>query len=178
MRRLALTAFMALSLVLIGSSTAMAGGGGGGGGSGKYGGDHETLAVWCTPDNGSGINISGTYTVPTGHHGAEVLFLEGTKGKFWSFGGAWTTIWTVKGQTSYSFTFDVKSNPANFTAYRVVDSDWDGKSRTISRDECGFRVPEAPSSGLLLLGALPVAGLVGMKVAGVRLPRPHWTRIA
>jgi hypothetical protein len=182
MRRFALTALFALSLVLISSAPALAGGGNGGGGyggggSGKYGGQ-ETLTVWCTPDNGAGINISGTFTVPTGHHGAEVLFLEGTKGKFWSFAGLWTTIWTVNGQTSYGFTFDAKTNPANFTAYRVVDNDGDAKSRTISRDECGFRVPEAPASGLLLLGAIPVVGIVGMRVAGVKLPRPTWTRIA
>ena len=172
MRRLAFTAFIALSLVLISSAPALAGSSSNWTGKGSG----ESVTVWCTPDKGTGIDINGTFTVPNGHHGPEVLLLEGSKGAAWSFGGQWRVLNTVNGQTTYSFSFDVMLDLAHFTSYRVADDDvW---SRTINRDECGFRVPEAPSSGLLLLGALPVAGLVGMKVAGVRLPRPHWTRVA
>jgi len=72
--------------------------------------------------------------------------------------------------------FDIDAGPKHFTFYRVVG---DGAgSRNFNRDECGFRVPEAPATPLLLLGAFPAGALIAVKATGVRLPLPHLHRVA
>jgi hypothetical protein len=136
-----------------------------------------TLTVWCTPDKGVGVQIDGTLTVPAGSNGDVNLVLYASKGpNNWHFSGLWDVIHVVKGQTTYSFSFDSTLDATHFNEYKVAgDGTW---SRIINRDECGFRVPEAPSSALLLLGALPVFGVVGMRVTGIRVPRPSWRRVA
>lgn len=170
MRKLATTTLIALGLVLLGAAPALASGG-------ESTGSHGTLNVWCAPDKGTGVDIYGTLTIPNGSHDPVLLMLYGSKGSGWDFTSDGTVTHTVQGQTSYGFQFDAKLDGNHFNEYKVVGDDGT-TSRIINRDECGFRVPEAPSSALLMLGALPVAGVVGMRVAGIRLPLPHWRRIA
>lgn len=164
MRKLAITVIAALSLVLLSAVPALAAGGGGPG----------SISIWGTPDKGSGVFIYGTLNVPNGTSGFITVYEYGSKGPGkWGSASDWKVIHVVKGQTSYQFSFDEKGP---FSQFKVGGSGiW---SRTLNRDECGFRVPEAPSSALLMIGALPVVGLVGMRVTGIRLPLPHWTRIA
>lgn len=164
MRKLALTAMFALSLVLLSAVPALAAGGIT---------PHGTITVWGTPDKDTGVIIYGTLTVPSGTSGPVIVYEYGSKGAGkWGSASDWKVIHVVKGQTSYQFSFDEKGP---FSEYKVEGGGYG--SRTLNRDECGFRVPEAPSSALLMLGALPVIGLAGLRVAGVRLPLPHWNRI-
>jgi len=169
MRKLALTALMAVGLVILGASPALA--------DGSQGRDtHGTLNLWCTPDKGDGLYINGTLTVHDGSSGDVTLLLAGGKNAGWKSTSQGVVIHTVRGQTTYTFQFDAGVGTAAFDHFRV---DGDGtSSRVVNRDECGFRVPEAPSSALLILGGLPVVGVVGLRVAGIRLPRPNWRRIA
>jgi hypothetical protein len=168
MRKLAATAIFALSLVLLGTAPTLAT-------SGNTQDSHGTLNVWCTPDKGAGIDISGALTVPTGSSGPVLLMLYGSTGHGdWAFVWKSTVVHVVQGQTSYEFGFGT-TLAGSLTDFKVVGDG--GDSRVINSDECGFRVPEAPSSALLMLGALPVIGLVGLRVAGIRLPLPHWRRI-
>jgi hypothetical protein len=163
-----LTAIVAAGLFRLGATPALA--------AGSQADTKGTLNLWCAPGTGNGVDIHGTLTVPSGSDGPVYLFLFGDKSSGWDFAWQGTVIHTVQGQTTYDFQFNAKDDSNHFQSYRV---DGDGaSSRVLGRDECGFRVPEAPSSALLLLGATPVAGVVGMRVAGIRLPLPRWRRIA
>jgi hypothetical protein len=172
MRKLAITAIAALSLVLLSAAPALATGEGGNQNQDLHG----TLNVWCTPDKDTAVDINGALTVPNGTNGSVSLMLFGSNGSGWSSTSESLVVHLVKGQTSYGFQFGAKLDSNHFTSYKVLLGGT--SSRVINRDECGFRVPEAPSSALLMIGALPVVGLVGMRVAGIRMPLPHWTRIA
>jgi hypothetical protein len=166
MRKVAITVIAALSLVLLSAVPALAAGGGGP--------QSGSISIWGTPDKGSGVYIYGTLNVPNGTSGIFTVYEYGSKGPGkWGSASDSTVIHVVKGQTSYGFSFDEKGP---FSQFEVEGGGI--KSRILNRDECGFRVPEAPSSALLMIGALPVVGLVGMRVTGIRLPLPHWTRIA
>lgn len=168
MRRIAFAAFIALALAVASVTPAFAH-------SGKEE-PHASITVFCALDNGTKVDINGNLVVPDGSHGPVLLYLFGSKnGKTWQFTWQAKLIHVVKGQTSYSFTFDAKLDSHHFMYYRVYG---DGtESRVINRDECGFRVPEAPASPLLLLGAFPAGGLIAIKATGVRLPVPHFRRI-
>jgi hypothetical protein len=167
MRRIGFAALIAFALAIASVAPTFAESGGGSPG-GK-------ITVWCSVDSGTRIDIHGSLIVPDGSHGKIDLLLVGSKdGKTWK--SAWDDkdIHVVTGQTSYGFVFDGNINFNNFAEFRVIG---DGTySRVINRDECGFRVPEAPASALLLLGALP-AGLIAIKATGVRLPVPNRNRI-
>ncbi len=134
------------------------------------------INIWCAMDKGTQVDLNGSLVVPDGTHGSISLWLFGTKdGTSWQFAWQHQVVNVMKGQTTYGFHFDGKLDSNHFMAYRVVG---DGtKSRVINRDECGFRVPEAPATPLLLLGAFPAAGLIAIKATGVRLPLPHLHRI-
>lgn len=166
MRRLALTAIFALGLVPVSAVPALAAGGGTT--------QHGSIAIWGTPDSGNGVEIYGTLTVPSGTSGTIVVYEYGSNGAGnWGSPSDWGVIHVVDGQTSYGFSFD-ETGP--FSEFKVEGGGYG--SRILNRDECGFRVPEAPSSALLMLGALPAIVLVALRVCGIRLPLPHWVRIA
>lgn len=139
-------------------------------------GKHDAVVtVWCTADDTTGkADIHGTLVVGDDSHGSVVLSLFGNKSNpsghdTWSFAWQVRLIHIVRGQTSYPFTFDASLDSQHFLAYRVQGQD-DIESRVINRDECGFRVPEAPSTPLLLLGVLPVGGWLAVKRFGIHLP--------
>lgn len=170
MRRIFFAALLAFALALASIAPAFAGGAGPG--------NHPpgTINVWCALDKGTQVDINGNLVVPDGSHGNVVLWLFGSKnGTTWHFAWQGKLIHLVNGQTTYGFSFDGKLDSNHFMAFRVVG---DGaESRVINRDECGFRVPEAPASPLLLLGALPAGALIAIKAAGIRLPVPNFRRI-
>ncbi len=169
MKRLAITAVVALGLMLVSAVPAFA--------SSPNGIRHENLTVWATPDNQNNVVIDGSFGVAPGTHGPFTLHLFGrTNSNTWTDTLLTTNVNVVQGQTVYLFSFNTKSDKHRFQEYKVYTDDG-YSSRIINRDECGFRVPEAPSTGLLLLGALPVVGIVGARVVGIRLPRPNWLRI-
>lgn len=168
MRKIATAALVVLGLVLMSAVPVFASDGGS---------SHAALNVWATPDRDNNVVIDGSFTVSPGTHGLRTLHLYGlTKSGQWKDTLIADNVNVVQGQTVYQFSLNTKYDLSHFNDYKVFGDDG-STSRTIDRDECGFRVPEAPSSGLLLLGALPAAGIVGAKVAGIRLPRPSWLRI-
>jgi len=168
MRRIAFAAALMFALALASVAPAFAESGGGSTGG--------TINVWCSVDDGTKIDLHGSLIVPDGSHGKVDLLLVGSKdGKTWSSTSGEKDIQVVVGQTTYSFMFGGNIDFKDFAEFRVIG---DGTSRVINRDECGFRVPEAPASALLLLGALPAAGLIAIKATGIRLPIPHRNRIA
>ena len=168
MRRLAITSIAVLGLLIMSAVPAFAGS--------PNGSRHVT--VWATPDNENNVVVDGSFSVAPGTHGLVKLHLLGhaPNSTVWKDTSLTTNLNVVQGQTVYQFNFNTKWDKFRFKDYKVVSDDGD-ESRTIDRDECGFRVPEAPSSSLLLLGALPLLGVVGARVAGIRIPRPSWTRI-
>ncbi len=136
----------------------------------------DTIKVWASLDAQNNVVINGSFTVDNGMQGPVKLDLLGNKSG-WHDTGLMTTVNLVKGQTLYQFSFDTKFDVHHYKDYRVVSDDGK-KSRTIDIDEGGFRVPEAPSSSMLLLGALPVLGIVAARLTGARIPRPSWRRVA
>ncbi len=167
MRRATFASLIALALVLASVAPAFAGSPGSGAGSGK-------VNVWGTTNGYSHPEVDGSFVVPDGSYGKTTLVLyESKDGKFWQPAGKTYSVNLVTGQTSYSFKFDLFSSKYNF--FRIYG---DGTySRTLNKDECGYRVPEAPATPLLLLGAFPAVGLFAAKATGVRLPVPHLHRI-
>ena len=134
------------------------------------------INVWGTLDKNSQAEIDGSFVVPDGSSGPHGLWLYGSRdGKTWIFTGQGRILDVVKGQTSYGFSFSGKPDSNGFRFFQVRDAD--SESRTLDRDECGYRVPEAPATPLLLLGAFPAGALFVLKAAKVRLPRPHLHRI-
>lgn len=140
------------------------------------GGQGPHISVWGTINSHSHDQVDGTFTVPNGSQGGIWLAIYGSNdGSSWHQTGGETFVQLVKGQTTYGFSFDIDSDSHHYTLYKVGG---DGaESRKIGRDECGYRVPEAPSSSLLIFGALPAVGLLAIKATGVRLPLPHLHRI-
>jgi hypothetical protein len=165
MRKLALAIFMAATLAVVSVAPTFA--------SSPHG---PFINVWGTINTQSHGEIDGNLVVPPGSHGITTLALyESNDGHTW-LPGPTHQLNLVNGQTNYSFSFDIDAGPKHFTFYRVVG---DGAgSRNFNRDECGFRVPEAPATPLLLLGAFPAGALIAVKATGVRLPLPHLHRVA
>lgn len=135
------------------------------------------VTVWCSVDTGTQIDVKGDLAVHDGSSGSVTLWLYGSKdGKSWVSTGQSIVVDLVKGQTVYGFSFNTYLDSTHFSDYKVSgDGAW---SRVINEDECGFRVPEAPASSLLLLGALPAAGLMALTAAGVKIRRPRFQRVA
>jgi hypothetical protein len=136
------------------------------------------LNVWCSIDTGSTlVDLQGTYVRDNTTTGPVVLTLwASSDGTTWQSTGKTQTVWLVLGQNLYPFKFGGALDASVWMDFRV--SGGSALSRVVSRDECGFRVPEAPATPLLLIGALPAFGLVAMKAAGIRLPLPNRNRIA
>ena len=135
------------------------------------------INVWCSVDSGTQVDITGNYVVSPGSHGTVVLWLFGSNnGTSWHNTGLSKTIHVVQGQTSYGFNFNAHLDSSHYLDYRVQSGET--HSRVINQDECGFRVPEAPSSSLLLLGAFPAAALIAIKARGIRFALPTRNRIA
>ena len=166
MRKLAIMFLTVAGLLSLGSAPVFAGGPG----------SKESLTVWATPDKDNNMVVNGSLTVAPGTHGLVKLHLVGINGSSRKGTPLTELVNVVQGQTVYQFSFNTKYDLDRFKDYRVV-SDGGVESRTIDRDECGFRVPEAPSSSLLLLGALPILGLVIARLKGVRIPHPSWNAI-
>jgi hypothetical protein len=135
------------------------------------------LNVWCSIDKGSTlVDLQGTYWVDDNSTGPVVLTLWASPdGIAWQSTGKTVTIHKVMGETAYNFKFGGALDASVWMDFRVGGGLT--QSRVVSRDECGVRVPEAPATALLLLGAFPAAGLIAIKVMGVRLPRPTLHRI-
>jgi hypothetical protein len=165
MRRLTFAALMALALAVTSVAPTFAAGGLG-----------PRFNVWGTVNSSSHSEMDGTFQAPYGGHGSVALVLVGSNDGFsWHPTGNTFNLNLVNGQSNYGFKFDLDKDPGHYLYYKVSGGGWD--SRNFSRDECGFRVPEAPSSALLLLGALPAAGLIAIKVTGARLHLPSFRRI-
>jgi hypothetical protein len=170
MRRIALAALLGLALAI--ASVAPAFAGNGGAGAGKTEGN---IPVWCSLDGGtSKADLNGNLVVPDGSSGKVTLWLfSSTDGTSWVSTGHSKSLDLVQGQTIYPFLFG--GNLDATMDYKISgDGAW---SRVINGDECGFRVPEAPATPLLLLGAFPAGALIALKATGVRLPMPHLHRI-
>jgi hypothetical protein len=168
MRKAILAALLGSALVLAVSAPAFA----------TVGTQNAQLTVVCSCSNSSASgDLLGTYLKAYGATGPVVLTLwASSDGKTWVSTGKTTTINLVLGQKFYGFKF---SNALNTTLWMDFKVSGGGAiSRVLSRDECGFRVPEAPATPLLLIGALPAFGFVGLKAAGIRLPLPTRNRIA
>ena len=166
MRRATFAALIALALVLANVAPAFAG---------FVGPGYSQINVWGTTNCYSHPEVDGTLVVPDGTHGSTSLVLyESKDGKFWQPTGKTFTVGLVKGQTSYDFKFDIFS--FGYSYFKV--SGYGVDSRKFNKDECGYRVPEAPATPLLLLGAFPAAGLVAAKATGIRVPVPNLHRIA
>lgn len=143
------------------------------------------VSVWCSADDQNvRADIEGVVLVPDGSHGDVDLRLLGSNGQGksnedhgnsgWKPTGQKLEVKIVRGQTAYHFDFNVPLSGPQFLMYRV-ESSTGVKSRILDRDECGFRVPEAPAPGLLLLaGGIPGAGLLAVRyrhrLLPVRLP--------
>jgi hypothetical protein len=165
MRRIVFAALLMFAVALASVAPTFAAGGPGG----------PRINVWGSLKN-SQAEIDGNLVVPDGSQGPVVLSFYGSKdGKTWQFTGQRHSFSLVKGQTNYGFSFDGKLDSNHFVYFRVEG--FGSRSRDIDRDECGYRVPEAPASPLLLLGALPAGALVALKVTRVRLPIPQLHRI-
>ena len=165
MRRLTFAALIALALAVTSVAPVFAAGGHGPG-----------INVWGTLNKSSHSEMDGTFQAPYGGHGSVTLVLFGSNDGFsWHPTGSTLNLNLVNGQSNYGFNFDLDNDPHHFNYYKVSGGGSD--SRTFSKDECGFRVPEAPSSALLLLGAFPAAGLLAIKVTGARLHLPAFRRI-
>jgi hypothetical protein len=163
MRRLTFAGLIALALAVTSVAPTFAAGGPG-------------FSVWGTVNSSSHSEMDGTFQAPYGGHGSVVLVLFGSNdGSSWHPTGSSFNLNLVTGQSNYGFKFDLDKEPGHFLYYKVSGGGRD--SRNFSREECGFRVPEAPTSALLLLGAFPAAGLVAIKVTGARLPLPSFRRI-
>ena len=121
--------------------------------------------------------IDGNFQAPYGGHGIVVLVLLGSNDGFsWHPTGGTYNLNLVNGQSNYGFNFDLDKDPHHYHFYKVSGDG--GNSRNFNKDECGYRVPEAPSSALLILGAVPAGAIVAIKATGRRLPLPHLHRIA
>lgn len=141
------------------------------------------ITVWCSADDKSAnTDIEGIVTVPDGSHGDLDLRLLGSKvhhgdDSKWQATGQTTKLTLVRGQTTYTFHFNVTVDNAHFVAYRIGGGA-DGMSREIERDECGFRVPEAPAPSLLLLaGGVPAVAWLAIR-RRANLPRLPFHRAA
>jgi hypothetical protein len=166
MRRATFAALIALALVLANVAPAFAGFAGPG---------YSGINVWGTTNGYSHPEVDGTLVVPDGTHGSTSLLLyESKDGKFWQPTGRTFNVNLVKGQTSYNFKFDIFS--FGYSYFKV--SGYGVYSRNFNKDECGYRVPEAPATPLLLLGAFPAVGLFVAKATGIRVPVPNLHRIA
>ena len=161
MRKLAFATFIALALAIASVAPTFAE-------SIKNGDSDARINVWCSVDKGTQVDVQGDLLVSDGNHGVTTLWLFGSNdGKSWVNTNQSKVVHIVKGQTSYSFSFNAILDSSHFTDYRVVG---DGAtSRVINGDECGFRVPEAPATPLLLLGAFPAGALIAVK-ATVAIP--------
>lgn len=168
MRRLLLAALVALTALLAAAGPLFA----------ESDPKPNQISVWCSADDQNvRIDIEGIVLVPDGSHGDVDLRLLGSNGQGngkgdesgWKPTGQKLEVWTVRGQTAYHFDFNVPLSGPQFHQYRVESSDG-MKSRILDRDECGFRVPEAPVPGLLLLaGGIPAAGFLAIRRFGHRL---------
>lgn len=169
MKKLILGALTALALVLLMAAPAFA-----------SSGHRDThINVWCSADDRTArADINGIVVVGDDAYGTVTLQLLGSKDRNRDFGWEATaqtvTLHLVRGQIAYHFHFDVTLDQSHFLAYKVrLAGDYDDQSRAIDRDECGFRVPEAPASSLLALaGILPVGGWLAVRRFGVKLPLP------
>jgi len=167
MRRLTFAAIIAFALILASVAPAFAYGGPSGHGA--------SFNVWGTTNANSHPQINGFVNVPDGTQGIVNFDLQGSKdGSTWGPVGKVFTFNTVLGRTSYSFAFDLSLDKNQYNYYRVVGGG--SQSRNFNKDECGFRVPEAPATPLLLLGAFPAFGLIAAKATGVRIPVPNLHR--
>jgi hypothetical protein len=169
MRRLSFAALIAFAFALSSVAPAFASGG-------DTGHPNAQINLWCSVVSGSTVQLNGDLVGDDNTSGHVTLTLLGSNNE-----KSWHTtqsvqIPLVKGQSAYWFSFSVQMDSSHFLDYLV--SGFDTKSRVVNWDECGFRVPEAPSSALLLLGAFPAVGLLAIKATGVRLPLPHLHRTA
>ena len=163
MRRLSFAALLALAIAMASMAPTLAAGGHG-------------FSVWGSLNKNSHSELDGNYQAPNGSHGFVSLVLYGSNDGFsWHPTGSFFNLKLVQGQTNYGFNFDIDKDPHHYHFYKV-DGGGDS-SRKFNRDECGFRVPEAPATPLLLLGAIPAGALIAVKATGIRLPRPHLHRI-
>jgi hypothetical protein len=168
MRRLGLALFLGLAVALTSIAPAFAN-------NQKSHGDGASITASCSLGEKGQIDINGNFHHNSGHEWVLLVLWGSNDGHHWFFTGEAKSFFVVLGKTNYPFSFNT-SLGLHFTDYKVSgDNQW---SRVINRDECGFRVPEAPSSALLLLGALPAAGLIAVKATGVKVPLPHLHRIA
>ncbi len=131
------------------------------------------ISVWCSADDKTAHDdLQGIVLLPDGSHGNVELRLNGDPqgGEGWRDTGDNVHIDTVLGQTAYTFHFDISGDSSQYGSYRIAGPG-NTMSRVIGRDECGFRVPEAPASSLLILaGGLPVVAWVSMRRFGIRVP--------
>jgi hypothetical protein len=165
MRRLTFATLLALALAVTSVAPSFAAGHG------------ANINVWGTLNKSSHSEIDGTFQAPYGGHGAVVLVLFGSNDGFsWHPTGGTFNLNLVNGQSNYGFKFDIDKDPHHYHFYKVSGDGSD--SRKFNRDECGYRVPEAPSTPLLILGALPAGAFMAIKATGAKLPRPHLHRMA
>ncbi len=163
MRRLASASLLALAMAVASIAPVFASSG-------------HSITVWGTLNPYSHVEVHGNYLVPDGTQGRVVLTLYvSPDGQNWQNSGQFKTLDVVRGQTDYSFWFPGQQSFDKDKFFRVVG---DGtQSRDLNKDECGHRVPEAPASSLLLIGAAPAFALVGLRVTRIRLPLPQLHRI-
>jgi hypothetical protein len=169
MRRLTFAAFIALAFALASVAPAFAAGV-------DPGHPNAKINLWCSVVSGTQVNLNGNLVGDDNTSGHVTLTLLGSNNETsWHNTGQFVQIPLVKGQSTYWFSFTAQMDSSHYLDYLV--SGFDTKSRIVNWDECGFRVPEAPSSALLLLGAFPAVGLLTIKATGVRLPLPSLRRI-
>jgi hypothetical protein len=171
MRRFALAALTALALAATSIAPAFAL-------TGELGDEpphpNSMIDLSCTALNPTTIQLNGLLVGDNETSGHVTLTLLGTNNT-WHNTGQFVQIPLAKGQSNYPFSFTV---PMNTIYQQYVVQGFDTQSPPVNVDQCGFRVPEAPSSALLLLGAFPALGWFALKAAGVRLPHPHLHRIS
>ncbi len=137
------------------------------------------ISVWCSVDDRSAHDdLQGLVVIGDGSHGQLTLRLlgsvkhRGERDTTWQATGEVVHLNVVRGQNTYTFKFDISPASTRFQSYRIAGPD-DVMSRIVDRDECGFRVPEAPASSLLILaGGLPAVAWLGIRRLGIRLPAP------
>lgn len=170
MRRLTFAAIIAFSLALASVAPTFA----------VSGNDpshpNAEINLTCAVISGTQVQLTGDLVGDNNSSGHVTLTLLGSNNKkSWHLTAQSVQIPLVKGQSTYWFSFTAMMDSSHYLDYIV--SGFDTKSNIVNWDECGFRVPEAPASLLLMLGAIPAAGFVALKAAGVRLPLPTRHRI-
>jgi len=170
MRKIGFATLIALALALASVAPAFAGGGG------DPGHPDAKINLWCSVISGTQVQLNGDLVGDDNSSGHVTLTLLGSNNeKSWHSTQS-VQIPLVKGQGVYWFSFTANIDSSHFLDYQV--SGFDTKSRIVNWDECGFRVPEAPATPLLLLGAIPALGFLAIKATGVRLALPKRNRIA